>query len=249
MIKYIYIIIIYMAFSSFALAASGEGTFNLAGAGALVATSPYAGVSTKTQVIPFLFAEYKGFYIKGIEAGYHLIQKDPWTLSMITTPRLMGYSSQDSGALNGMEDRRMSLDGGIRADYALPGGLAVITAKALTDVLSRYDGSAYELSVSRTFKGKIFRLQPSAGVHYLDRTLVGYYYGVKDNEVRAGRDAYAPGGGVDPFANVVFTCGISQQLIVVTRVGIESLSDEIRKSPIVDKSYVMSAAAGLTYRF
>ena len=48
---------------------------------------------------------------------------------------------------------------------------------------------------------------------------------------------------------MTFSSGLSQKLIVVVMMGIESLGDEIRKSPIVDKNYVLTAAAGLTYRF
>jgi outer membrane protein len=148
-----------------------------------------------------------------------------------------------------MEDRKMSWDAGVKVTYALPNDAATLTAKALADVLSRYDGASYELSIGKEIKGRIFRLTPSLGVRYLDRALTGYYYGVEGSEVRAGRSAYTPHAAVDPFADVVFTCGISEKLIIVTKVGVESLDSQIRNSPIVDENYVLSAAAGLTYRF
>ncbi len=249
MIKILYLFIFSTLFSTFSFAETNDNRFNFAGVGAIVSTSPYEGVSTKTRAVPFLFMEYKGFYIKGIEAGYHFIDKGSWTVSVITSPRFMGYSAGDSDILEGMEDRKMSLDAGVKATYTLPGDMGAITAKALADVLSRSDGAVYELAWGREFKGGIFRLSPSFGVRYLDEALVDYYYGVRDVEARVGREAYAPHGAADPFADVLFTCGLSKRLIVVTRVGAEFLGRAVRKSPLVDESYVLTAAAGLTYRF
>jgi outer membrane protein len=161
----------------------------------------------------------------------------------------MGYDSDDSDALNGMRDRRMSMDAGLKADHALPWHEVVLSGKVLADALSRSDGMEYELALRRSFKGKIFRLIPSVGVRYQSGSMVDYYYGVRDNEVRAGRAAYEPRGSLDPFAKVIFTSGISKQWVIMTMLGVESLGSEIRKSPIVDESYVVNAAVGLTYRF
>jgi outer membrane protein len=230
-------------------AASGQEVLNLAGVGAVVSTSPYDGVKNRAMALPFLSGEYKDFYLQGVEAGYRFYKKDAWTWSAIVTPRFMGYKSDDSVALNGMEDRQRSMDAGLKVDYVLPWYQLTLSGKVLTDVLSRSHGTAYGLFVHRAVKGDIFRLLLSAGVRYQDKSLVDYYYGVRNNEVRADRPAYAPRGDVDPFADAVFTFGISKRLIVVTMLGVEFLGSETRKSPIVDENYVLSAAAGLTYRF
>jgi MipA family protein len=236
-------------FCSTVLSAPADESFNLAGVGVGVMTRPYDGVHSETRGLPFLIAEYKDFYVKGLEAGYHFLKAAPLTLSVIAQPRLMGYSSADSSALSGMKDRRISLDAGLKAVYELPWHGLDATAKVLTDTLSRNQGSMYQLALARPIKGKIYRIIPSAGVRYDDANSVDYYYGVNDDEARAGRAAYAPRGAVDPFANVAITCGIAKRWIVIMLLDVESLGPEVRKSPIVDKSYVFSAAAGLTYRF
>ena len=238
-----------MFFCSIVLAEPAQESFDLAGAGVGVMTRPYDGVHSETRVLPFLIAEYKDFYVRGLEAGYHFLKAAPLTLSAIIQPRLMGYSSSDSSALSDMKDRRISLDAGLKAVYALPWHGLDATAKVLTDTLSRNQGSMYQLALARTFEGRIYRIIPSAGVRYDDANSVDYYYGVNDDEARAGRAAYAPRGAMDPFANVAVTCGIAKRLIVVMLFDVESLGSDVRKSPIVDKSYVFSAAAGLTYRF
>jgi outer membrane protein len=249
MLRNAFLIILLMSTCSVVFAASGKEVLNLAGVGAIISTSPYDGVKTKTMALPFFSGEYKDFYIQGIEAGYRFFKNEDWTLSAVISPRFMGYSSEDSAALRGMEDRKRSLDAGFKADYALPWNGLVVGGKVLADTLSRSDGIAYELSLRRPVQGSIFRLVPSVGMRYQTRSMVDYYYGVRDGEALAGRSVYAPHGEVNPFVDVIFSCGISKDLVIVMMLGIESLGSEIRKSPIVDESYVLSAGAGLTYRF
>ena len=244
-----FFVLFFMSLCSAVLAASGEEVLNLGGAGAILSTSPYAGVKTKTMALPFLSVEYKDLYIQGVEAGYRFYKNGDWTVRALVAPRFMGYSSEDSAALSGMEDRQASIDAGFQADYALPWDELTLSGKVLTDTLSRSDGTTYGLFLHRAVKGKTFRLLVSAGARYQTKSLVDYYYGVRDSEARAGRPAYEPRGDVDPYADAVFTFGISQKLIVVTMLGIESLGHEVRKSPIVDEPYVLAAAAGLTYKF
>jgi outer membrane protein len=243
------LIVLLMGICSQVFAAVDKEVLNLAGAGMIVSTRPYEGVKTRVSPLPFLTGEYKNFYIKGVEMGYRFFKNEDWALSAIVVPRFMGYSSEDSSTLSGMDDRRGSVDAGVKAEYALPWDRVILGGKVLADTLGRSDGLEYELWLRRSFKWNIVRVVPSLGVRYQSKSLVDYYYGVRDSEVRAGRPAYTPDGAMVPFANMLFTTGLSKRLIVVTMLGVESLGSTIRKSPIIDKNYVVSAVAGLTYRF
>ena len=44
------------------------------GIGAGVSLSPYQGVGTESNPIPFFDVRYEGFYVKGIEVGYDFWQ-------------------------------------------------------------------------------------------------------------------------------------------------------------------------------
>jgi outer membrane protein len=202
------------------------------------------------MAIPIMVWDYKNFYVKGVEAGYHFYKNETLTLSVMAAPRFMGYSSEDSPDLNGMEDRRMSVDAGLKAELKLPlGEDFMLGAKVLTDAASRHDGQDAELSISKLFRSKYFRLTPSAGARFQSSRMVNYYYGVESNEVRAGRPEYEPGQAVNYFGKVLFSFGISQNWIVVTMVSVEFLGSEIKKSPIVDEDHLLTGVVGLTRRF
>ncbi len=250
MVKFLFFLVLAMAgFVPAAMAATAPGDPSLAGGGAVMSTSPYAGVGTRTHAIPFFALEYKNFYIKGLEAGYRGLKAGDLTVSVIVDGQWMGYHAGDSAALEGMKDRGMSLGAGVKAEYALPWHQMTFTAKAVRDVLAHYDGGNCELSVSRPVRGRIFRFYPSVGVSYETRQMTDYYYGVRDDEARAGRPAYTPGSAADPFVRGVLSVGVSRNLIVLTMLRAESLAPEIRKSPLVNKSYALSAACGLCWRF
>ena len=241
--------IILISACSGVFAASSDEVINLVGAGAVVTRGPYQGVGAETTAMPFFSMEHKDLYVKGAEAGYRFFRKDKLLISAVTGPRLLGYHSGDSSALDGMEDRRMSWDAGVKAVYELPWQKLSLSVKALADILGRYDGQEYSLTLSREFRGNIFRFIPSVGAHYQTKALVNYYYGVRAAEATSGRNAFEPGGEAAPFANALFSFGITPKWIVATKFSVEALGSQSRKSPIVDRDYILSAAAGLTYRF
>ncbi|MBF0620019.1 MAG: MipA/OmpV family protein [Candidatus Omnitrophica bacterium] len=226
-----------------------ESSPKLLGIGAVVMTRPYVGVGATTMPIPLVAWDYKGFYIRGIEAGYTFYDHGGLKLSAVTSPRMMGYSSEDSSALNGMEDRRKSLDAGVRLEQELPVKGLSFNAKILNDTLSRYDGREGEVSLEQFLKGEYFRLRLSGGIKIQSSQLADYYYGVQSNEVRADRPAYMPGHAVNPFIGVMLSSGLSKEWPVILRAGIDFLDPAIHKSPIVEDSYTLSAMLGVAKRF
>ncbi|MBF0486428.1 MAG: MipA/OmpV family protein [Candidatus Omnitrophica bacterium] len=229
--------------------ALAEESMKLIGAGVLVSTSAYHGIDAKTLVAPLIVWDYKNFYIKGVEAGYHFYDTRALRLSVVTAPRFMGYHSDDSAALNGMADREYSWDAGLSAEISLPWEGAFLDMKIVNDVLSRNRGREAQVKLAKEFKGSFFELTPSAGVRWQSKEMTDYYYGVKANEAQAGREEYVPGSALNYFSGLMFNFGISKDWIVVTKAEVEALSDRIRKSPIVGEDYTVTAVIGLARKF
>ncbi|MBF0387305.1 MAG: MipA/OmpV family protein [Candidatus Omnitrophica bacterium] len=227
-----------------------EASPKLAGVGVVMMTSPYHGAGSAVMPVPSFAWDYKGFYIRGIEAGYAFYDQGGLKLSAITSPRMMGYSSEDSPALAGMEDRERSLDAGLRAELELPFGKDLsVNAKFLNDTMSRYDGREGELSLEQFVKGKFFRLRLSGGVKAQSSELTGYYYGVRGAEEGFDRPAYSPGMAINPFVGIMLSSGFSKEWPVILRVGVDFLDPVIRRSPIVEDSYTATAMLGFARRF
>jgi len=222
----------------------------LLGVGGVFCTSPYSGVKSNTTPIPLVSWDHQGFYIRGLEAGYSFYDNKILKLSVITSPRMMGYSSDDSTALNGMEDRRRSWDAGLKAELDIPQvrGMS-FNAQILNDVLSRYDGREGEVSLTQAYRTKFMYCKLSAGVKLQSHGLTSYYYGVLADEARSGRLAYTSSSAINPFAGVMISTGFSDKWRVIARAGLEWLDSTITRSPVVDETYTFAGMLGIARKF
>ncbi|NTV29282.1 MAG: MipA/OmpV family protein [Candidatus Omnitrophica bacterium] len=230
-------------------AALAAEDLHLLGVGVLTSTSPYHGVGTRVMTLPLVVWDHKGFYIKGEEFGYRLYKEKPLKVSVMVSPRLMGYHSSDSDALQGMEDREMSLDAGVRAEWAGPWPGGVLSAKVVSDVLSRSRGQEAELRLAEELKGEIWHFTPAVGVRVQSSRLTDYYYGVRAEEVRADRPEYRPGAAVNYFAEAMLSCGVARNWIMVIKGGAMSPDSCIRRSPIVERDVFLTGLAAVVRRF
>ncbi len=234
----------------FVRVAAAEESMKLIGVGAVISDSPYKGVGTKTTPLPLIRWDYKNFYIKGVEVGYKFYETEDVALSVLASPRFMGYHSSESDALRGMENRENSFDAGVSGHYKLSGwGGPAVGVKIVTDVGGVCNGQVVTLSLSKKFSGKYFELTPSVGARLQTASMVDYYYGVRASEAAVDRPEYKPGMAVNYFGDVMFNFAIHPKWIVVTKVGVEFLDREITKSPIVNKDYLVMGVVGLTRRF
>jgi outer membrane protein len=162
----------------------------------------------------------------------------------------MGYDADDADSLSGMDNRDISLDGGVQLKWVIQQveGLSV-NIGATTDLMSKHEGQEVTLAGKKVFKGKIYQIIPEAGVKWQSSDLVDYYYGVRDSEVASGRPAYEPDSVIDPFVASRLYLGLSENWILISRVGYEFLGAEIQDSPIVDKDGIFSMLIGVARRF
>ena len=248
--KYLFLLIFLVEMIAAVPLFAGEPELKVLGVGGLIATSPYDGVDSTVMPVPVMKWDYKGFYVRGAEGGYSFYDQGGIRLGIVTSPRLMGYHSDDSTALNGMEDRRLSWDAGVKAeiDLSFVQGLS-LSAQILNDVLSRYDGREGRIALKQSYVSRYFRCSAEAGAKVQSRQLTDYYYGVGAAEARGGRSAYAAGTAVNPLMGLMLTTGVSRNWLIIGRVEVERLDSTIRKSPIVSDSYTVMGTLGIARRF
>jgi outer membrane protein len=217
------------------------------GAGAVVASKPHRGVSSKLYPVPLLAYEGERLYLRGIAAGYRVFMGERWAIGPIVRPRFEGYDADDSSALTGMRDRDPSVDAGV--DFSWRADWGLLSLAIVTDLLGRHSGQEVEFSYTALFPYGGFEFIPSAGVRWRSSSLVDYYYGVRAEEAAAGRPAYEAGDTITPVVRLAVRRKLSAKWSVLGAAQYEWFGSEITDSPIVEDDYIMSFMIGLAYSF
>jgi outer membrane protein len=197
--------------------------------------------------VPLIMLEKGQFFIKGRTAGYRVYQDERLAFDVIGQWRFDGYDDDDSDYLDGMDDRKMTIDGG--AALTVFDGWGQTTFSMVTDLLSRHSGQELALTYSKTFRCDKWSLTPSAGVRFYTSSLGDYYYGVQPDEAVAGRGAYDVGDSLNPFAGLSVTYSFNEKWYALTSVRYTWLDDEITDSPIVEDHRDLLLMTGLLYTF
>ncbi|MCA9400971.1 MAG: MipA/OmpV family protein, partial [Candidatus Omnitrophica bacterium] len=195
-------------------------SFNIVGIGAFASSSEYDGKDGNVLAVPFALWRNERFFIEGVHAGIIAYEDEPLRADLYLAPKFMGYDEDDAQVFKGMEDRDFSMDAGGRLIWQFPEMESIdITVSFQTDVLSKSDGQEGSVAVTKTFRGEFYQVQPSIGVRWLSDDLTDYYYGVKTTEATGSRPAYEAEQMVNYFSHLGFYMGLSQNWILVTRIG------------------------------
>ncbi len=217
------------------------------GFGVGVGNSVYKGDDTRIVPFPLVYYNYGNFYLSGKRAGYNIITDGAFELGIIAQWRTDGYDSDDSRYLDGMDDRDMSIDGGVSASYK--DGWAKTTLSYVTDLLSKHDGQELVLSYGKRFSSGKFSFTPSVGIAYKTDNLTDYYYGVLAKEATPTRAEYKGDEVIDPFISMQTRYDFENNWSVIGTVSYEMLGSGITDSPIVDDDYQVMVMVGMMYSF
>lgn len=223
------------------------------GVGFAKGQSPYRNVSSNTNTIP-AYISYEGEkgYFRGIEGGLHLWSQGErgkkLTLIALASGRLEGYKASDSSYLEGMNTRRWSLDAGIGA--TLERGYNRFTAKAITDVLGKHDGQSFDLGYAYIYPiTPKLTLIPSTNATWQSANLLDYYFGVTEEEERAGRNAYKVGSGVQLRASLLANYTINPNTSLLLVVSTRKLPSSVADSPLVERDQISSIFGAINFSF
>lgn len=227
--------------------AADEWQFGL-GAGVATERSPYVGVGTETDLLPLLSIEKGNFSFQGNELGYQLLSSELASLTLLGSYRGAGYEASDSRQLAGMEDRDGAFELGARAEMYTD--LGTLSLTALGDASSTHDG--YEVSLGWETHYQLsaqWMLSPGVQLSYQSKDLSNYYFGVRNSEATAERAAYTADSGAILSLGVDAMYLIDEQQSLMLGVGVDTFSNEIKDSSIVERSNSPHASLAYFYRF
>jgi len=222
-----------------------------AGAGAIVTKEPYKGMDTESHGIPFFLYRTERFSLYGPMMSYSFVAEKSWEIDAVAKVRFEGYEEDDSRFLQGMDDRKWTLEmGGSLSKNVLYGK---ITADFTADVLNEHKGHELGFSYSYDFRGAFkspaLTLTPNIGLSYRSRQLNDYYYGVRTSEATVTRPEYNVGDSTGLTAGLRINYLYSENLSLTAMVSFEWLGNEIKNSPIVDEDHIESYLFGIMYKF
>jgi outer membrane protein len=219
----------------------------LLGPGVVITDKPYKGVDSSVYPIPLMKLIIGRFYISGATAGYRLLADDGWTFDVIGKWRFDGYDEDESDRLGGMHDRKQTVD--IGGEFTLTGGWGEAWISTITDTFGRHDGQEIKLGYAKPLVFNKLTISPTGGLIWQSNNLANYYYGVRANEAGPGRPRYLVGDSTNWFVGLRAEYQASERWTWIGGVTYQFLDSKIRKSPIVDDSFVVSALAGAMYKF
>lgn len=213
---------------------------------------PYRDVDDKRRLLPLLYAENAWLRVAGATADAKLGTWSVGTTSLSLTGRLKyeassGYEADDAPALAGLDERKASFWAGGTVAWHTP--IARASLEWTGDASGHSKGQQLQLQVDRRFGFGALSLTPRAGVQWLDKKYVDYYYGVKDSEARPGRAAYTGKAATALSAGLRLDYQLQPKQSVFLDLGVTRLPDEIKRSPIAGRSSVSHASVGYLYRF
>ncbi|MBN1123749.1 MAG: MipA/OmpV family protein [Sedimentisphaerales bacterium] len=218
-----------------------------AGPGVIVSGKPYQGMDDDVFPVGFVFYESRFWSIRGTEVGYRLFNNGSFDLKAIARWRFDGYEEDDSSALDGMANRRMTIDGGISAVWY--GDWGALSTSFVNDLLNEHDGQEFRIGYSKRFTWKPVSISPSFGLKWSSDNVLRYYYGVEGDEVRAARPLYRPDDAFVPYAGIDLIYDFEGPWSIFSGIRYEWLTSEISDSPIVEEHHNLSFFAGLLYKF
>ncbi len=229
--------------------AAAAGTWSL-GASALVGTAPYKGYDTKVYPVPIISYEGDDFYFHTLTAGYYLWKDDKNKLSLTATYVPFGFDPDDTddSQLKRLDKRRGTLLGGLAYSHNEEWG--TIRATFNGDVLDNSDGMVADVAYLYAFKQDNWALIPGVGVAWSSSNQNQYYYGVSSNESRrSGLNTYSPDDSFSPYVELSAKYDFTSQWQGFFTGRYIRLADEVKDSPMVDKSYTGILWTGVTYSF
>jgi len=213
----------------------------------------YTDIDRKTRVLPILSYENRYIRLAGPELavklpGYQFSESNNINFSILGKYDFTDYEQSDAPILNGMEDRDGGFWAGFKAEWQ--NSLVDISAEYVTEVSGDSEGSVFNVGLERTWHFKQhFMFTPRVVVSLLDKKYVDYYYGVRANEVTAGRAYYQGESAVNIEVGARGGYMFKQKHLVFVDVSVTSLASEIKDSPLVDSSTENRVMLGYMYRF
>jgi outer membrane protein len=224
-----------------------------AGVATIIPSTPYLGADNAVKVFPIVTYEGEQLTWRGPSLAYKLTglnRGEPsFSLTLNMAPNQL--DTDDSDKLDGIKDRDFSFMAG--ASYRHPFGFATVTLTAETDVTNKHNGQRAVLSIERplfTDPKRQWMVNLALELEYLTANYGDYYFGVNQQEANDSVfTEYEAGSILQPGVSLSGFYQVNEKWSVAASARLQSLSNEVKDSPIVDASTSLNGFVGVLYAF
>ncbi len=229
--------------------ACAESTLTL-GAGVGVVDQPYKGYDSEAYLIPAVSYDGDSFWFDLLGGGYYLWNDAADTLSLMAYWSPLYFKPGDSNdrQLRRLDKRKSTVMAGLSwSHHTTYGSLRTSLA---TDILDNSDGVVGDVAWLYHYMNGGFTLTPGIGMEWSSQKQNNYYYGVSCHEsARSGLKRYKADDGWSPYIEVSADYTFASNWGLYGIVRYNHLSDEVKNSPMVDRSWEGLFSTGITYHF
>lgn len=220
------------------------------GAGVGVINSPYKQYDRDIYPVPVITYEGDNFWFRGLGGGYYLWndQTDKLSIMAYYDPTHFKPGDSDNYQLRQLDKRKSTMMAGVSWVHNTEYGF-LRTALA-GDTLDNSNGYIWDLAWLYRYTNGGLTLTPGIGLEYHSENYNDYYYGVSHKESRrSGLKSYDADDGWNPYLELTASYKFAPDWNVYATGRYNRLSDEVKDSPMVDKSWTGLMSVGLTYSF
>jgi len=219
------------------------------GIGIIAQSSPYRDYNgSVSQMIPAISYNGEHLQIFGPQVQYGLIGSGKLRLAATGQYRIGAYEEDDSDFLSGMGNRESTIMAGLAIQAELPGGLD-IAASYEHDVLDRIGGGTARFELAKSLQWRTLSFTPALAFNWSGSQLSNHDFGVPDSQATAERPAYNLSNTYSVEAGLGVFIEVTRDVLIIMNVAVESLSDEVKASPIVNEGHVIKGFATINYVF
>lgn len=203
------------------------------------------------SVIPLLNFGYHGENLNvdfnGINYRFYGTNGETINLGAYLASAGISHDDNTSDFLVGMDERHLSVDLGLNADFHLNDG--VISAYFQHDISGTYQGYLAGVKYFHMLSVGVADLVPYAGVTFQSKDFVDYYFGVQQAEARINRPEYTGSSSISYDFGYQFIYPITPSWNVTQTTQYTRMGDEVADSPIVDSADQWLVGATVSYHF
>lgn len=204
------------------------------------------GRNPTLSVIPTIFYDNSLFYIESDEAGFYLNKDEKNEF------RLNAYYDSTEFDPNhdywGINKRKWSVMAGASYMRITPyGGFKLQVG---TDVLGRSKGTVVTASYLAELSQGAWTWYPEFGINWNNHSYNQYYYGVTNKEAeKVGIKPYDAKSGFQPYLSLNSSYKVNPKWDIISGVEFNYLTDELYRSPLVNKRFEIVGVVGFLYHF